>query len=106
MLQEKAKRLIELKEEYDRIKDEYMRLRDEFHNELVNSTNRDFEFGGYKISLVDDTIRRELDRALLERTLKDLGLSEDEIISIIISSKREIPLSGIIKITRITDKPA
>ncbi|MCU7493311.1 MAG: hypothetical protein HF300_15895 [Ignavibacteria bacterium] len=101
MLEEKAKRLIELKEEYDRVKDEYIRLRDEFHNELLNSQNRDFEFQGYRIMLVDDTIRRELDRALLQRTLKELGLSEDEIISIIISSKREIPLSGAIKIIRI-----
>lgn len=101
MLEEMAKRLIEVKEEYDRIKDEYIRLRDEFHNELINSQNRDFEFRGYRIALVDDSIRRELDRALLERTLKELGLSEDEIISIIISSKREIPLSGAIKIIRI-----
>ncbi|MGE5354475.1 MAG: hypothetical protein ACM3P0_20495 [Acidobacteriota bacterium] len=101
MLEEKAKRLIELKEEYDRIKDEYIRLRDEFHNDLVNSQNRDFELQGYRIALVDDSIRRELDRALLERTLKELGLSEDEIISIIISSKREVPLSGAIKIIRI-----
>lgn len=100
-LGEKAKRLIEVKEEYDRIKEEYIRLRDEFHNELLNSQNRDFEIGGYRITLVDDTIRRELDRALLERTLKELGLSEDEIISIIVSSKREIPLSGAIKIIRI-----
>lgn len=101
MLEEKANRLIELKEEYDRIKDEYIRLRDEVHNELINTQNRDFELRGYRISLVDDSIRRELDRALLERTLKELGLSEDEIISIIISSKREIPLSGAIKIIRI-----
>ncbi|HEX2962604.1 MAG TPA: hypothetical protein VHO43_12475 [Ignavibacteriales bacterium] len=101
MLEEKAKRLIELKEEYDRVKDEYIRLRDEFHNELLNSQNRDFEFQGYRIMLIDDTIRRELDRALLQKTLKELGLSEDEIISIIISSKREIPLSGAIKIIRI-----
>lgn len=101
MLEEMAKRLIEVKEEYDRIKDEYIRLRDEFHNELINSQNRDFEIRGYRIALVDDSIRRELDRALLERTLKELGLSEDEIISIIISSKREIPLSGAIKIIRI-----
>lgn len=101
MLEEKAKRLIEVKEEYDRIKEEYIRLRDEFHNELLNSPNRDIELQGYKIMLVDDTIRRELDKALLQRTLKELGLSEDEIISVIISSKREIPLTGAIKIIRI-----
>jgi len=101
MLEEKAERLIELKKEYDRIKDEYLRLRDEFHNELLNSQNKDFELQGYRIILVEDTIRRELDKALLERTLKELGLSEDEIISIIVSSRREIPLSGVIKIIRI-----
>ncbi|MCU7495631.1 MAG: hypothetical protein HF314_02295 [Ignavibacteria bacterium] len=101
MLEDKAKRLIELKEEYDRLKDEYMRLMDEFHNELLESGNKDFEFHGYRISLLEDTIRRELERALLKRTLKELGLSEDEIISVIISSKREIPLSGIINITKV-----
>ncbi|HEX2866413.1 MAG TPA: hypothetical protein VHO03_05195 [Ignavibacteriales bacterium] len=101
MLEEKARRLIEVKEEYDRIKEEYIRLREEFHNELLNSQNRALELRGYRITLVDDTIRRELDRALLERTLKELGLSEDEIISIIVSSRREIPLSGAIKIIRI-----
>lgn len=100
-LEEKAKRLVELKEEYDRVKDEYMKLRDEFHNELVNSTFKDYHVGGYKITLVDDTIRRELDKALLERTLRELGLTEDEVMSVIFSSKREVPMSGIIKIIRI-----
>lgn len=101
ILEEKAKRLVEAKEQYDRVKDEYMKLRDEFHNELVNSTFKDYQIGGYKITLVDDTIRRELDKALLERTLRELGLSEDEVISVLIASKREIPMSGIIKIIRI-----
>ncbi|MGE5399336.1 MAG: hypothetical protein ACM3S2_02970 [Ignavibacteriales bacterium] len=101
MLEDKARELIRLKEEFDKIKDEYIRMRDEFHNELINSSNRDIELEGYRITLVDDTIRRELDRALLERTLQQMGLSEDEVLSIIVASKREIPLSGIIKITKI-----
>ncbi|MGE5683114.1 MAG: hypothetical protein ACM34K_19810 [Bacillota bacterium] len=100
-LEEKARQLIEKKEEYDRIKDEYMKLREEFHNDLVNSAFKEFQVSGYKITLVDDTIRRELDKALLERTLRELGLTEDEVISVIISSKREIPISGIIKVLRI-----